>query len=189
MRDGIHKGAPVPPIWRVFVKHSAREADWQRADPCIAKRAVASLAKEIRSQFLKEIEEELSNPQLTLKGRRAELEDMRLRGPLRTLEARVIDLLLDEHVEESSTADSLCRSLELALAERSEAMLRAIEIYVESKFPRDRPELMRRMHSLLSKVDMAEVADEKMRGEVEEAGREKSFDWEQDLSGGDNAKR
>jgi hypothetical protein len=180
MRDDIHKGAKVSRVWRSFIKHSAREADWQSKSPLSAEKAVASLAREVSTQFLKAVKDVLSDRQINLPDSGSRLDEIKLKMPLGTLEYLVLERLAEEGSHRSLSDDSIKRSLHGALLERIEAEMRAVEVHARTKAPKDCPELMRRMRLALSKADLAKAFDPLPRKSPRQESAQ-AFDWDEDL--------
>lgn len=181
MRDDIHKGAHVSAVWRSLVRCSTRDADWKTKGARAAEKAVLSSAAEISKSFVKTVSSVLTDRQLSLSGSRADLEHLRLRSPLSVLESCVVDGLIDDMARGPLSSDAMERCIKNALSENREAQLRAIEVHVETKSPKDSAELMSRMRFLLGKVDLGEPSVNRLREESEKQEANAGFDWTQNI--------
>lgn len=140
-----------------------------------------SMAREIRPSTLTIIDEILGAPQLSIAGPRDDLEQIRTQRPLTTLENCLMDRLIEESVSGPLPTDVLSRCVEGALTERIEANMRATEIHVQVKSPRDRPELMHRMRACLRRVDLEATSAAVLERRVCQPRRREHFDWEENL--------
>lgn len=181
MRDDIHKGAPVPARWQVFIKHSASEAYWRIKSQHSAQEAVSSVARGIRPSTLDAIEKLIGASQISIAGPMADLEQVRAQRPLNTLENCLFDRLIEEGATGPLSHDALFSSVKGALSERMEANMRATEIHVQTKSPHDRPELMRRLRNSLEQVDLEATCTAVLERRVLPAKRKPGFDWEENL--------
>jgi hypothetical protein len=181
MRDDIHKGAQVSPTWRSFIKHSAREVDWQSKAPLSAEKAVASLAREISPQLLKALKAAVADQQIELLTSHSRLEEIRMKMPLCPLERSVIDRLAEEACHQSLSDDSLQKCLHGALRERIEAEMRSVEVHAQAASPRDRRELIQRMRLALSKTDVEKAFGPSPSKISKQKQAERVFNWDEEI--------
>lgn len=168
MRDDLHKGAPVSPRWRSFIKICSREADWFSSGPRRAEAALVSdLQRELSTNFIGSLGVISTSNQSTL-----------LLAPVVQPHVRTqLDGLIVNHL---SCAPHYAQASELisnavvdALNDWGARMLRSIESHVQEKSPKDRPELMRRMKDILDQLSLSDIAREVAAGRYPKHSRKR----------------
>lgn len=169
MRDGIYKNAPVTAPWRSLIRACQNDAAWEEEGPV---RAMQALLKELRnghlrSDRLEQLFQALRQPQGVLFGG----------GDM--LRARLSEWSKECTSRERQVFEQLCRisdqgaqpgpehlrdAVENVLRGEPRSHLRAIDGYLAENFPRERPEMLRRMKEAISSIPYRQLAEELSTG-------------------------
>lgn len=167
MRDDIHKGAPVGRYWKLLVKACAREADWERAAPVAAQKAIAQeLEAQSGPPFFRRLHERLSASQMSLVPDLSPVIAEAAGGlPLSPVQSHSVTRLLTADHRELN-GGSLAESAALfGMRVVTEANARNLDGYFAREAPQDRRELMRRVRVALATVPFAAWAKSAITGE------------------------
>lgn len=169
MRDGIYKNAPVTAHWRSLIRACQNDAAWEEQGPV---RAVQALLKELRDGHLRparlqQLQQVLCQPQGVLIGGgdmlRAHLAEWSKECTSR--ERQVLEQLCrisDQGIQPGP--EHLRDAVEVVLREEPRSHLRAIDGHLVENFPRERPEMLRRMKETVSSIPYRQLAEELSSG-------------------------
>jgi hypothetical protein len=152
MRDDIHRRLPMSNAWRRVVQQCARDADSERRTPVMAQAIVASAG--IRPPFVQRLKEAMEHC-------RGELfPAMSLAAavqPTTEAERRLLQNC-GQLVTEVSPDEAVRRGIIEGLETSRDAHLREICAHTFLDFPRQAPELYRRLESAAAAIDLDELA-------------------------------
>jgi hypothetical protein len=167
MRDDIHKNAPVPPKWKRVIQASTRDADWsaegsRRLDDVMRAELVA-LAE---NNFVERLQDELNRQTGLLPGMR-DLEQLRATCCARSAAQesvvghaiRLARAIGPDHVD-------VAEAVRHGANEIADNFFRVTEEHCARNFPTQRRELMSRLKTCRSTLDVHEMARSTVGGSL-----------------------
>lgn len=176
MRDDIHKRAPGGRAWQRLVRVCQRDADWQDRGPSAALAALrAEVAEGAGPAIFQTLHPDHSQRELFIEKERAAqmLSEASLaRQPLSSFQRSALDALARD-LARGGDVDSAAmeRAVNSALRSRQVAWERELDAQLALDHPRDRREMVRRVHAVLAVAPVQELVSKAALGQLLELPR------------------
>ena len=165
MRDDLHKGAAVPREWQRLIRTGSRDADWEVRGIRVAEIAIRYLLNLFSRSLLSGAAELLASEQLRFDSSR-DVDLLRQRCQASPVESAFLDeVKITLNDPGYRFTPEVVPTIVAGIVEEScDQLLRASALHVNQKAPDCTHELLRRMRTLLGKVDIQEQITLKLNG-------------------------